>query len=208
MSTSIDTQAVLQAAEQDRAEAENRWTQRRAMLAWAAQHNLKRSDQRSGLRWLYRKRPTSPFESLPALLPRPTFAWDHTTSWIQTGTGAKLIVTQPYDIKPPAEEQVVTSEDLTYRICWHDPSWYSPSTMLIIVLVPDEVQRFPYDGSLAEPDQVYDLWRTHYGGNASNAPIVPFDLETYVSRELRNRYNLAMNTSFTEAKRLLAERAA
>lgn len=56
------------------------------------------------------------------LLPRPAFAWDHVSHWGQQDTDTRLLVSQPYDIKPPAAQQVVSYGGHEYRLCWHEPS--------------------------------------------------------------------------------------
>ncbi|NTU83789.1 MAG: hypothetical protein HGA45_31190 [Chloroflexales bacterium] len=76
---SDDLQTLIQQARRDQEEDEARWTQRRAMLAWAAAHGLVRSSGRvTGLGWVTtgKGRNTTlhgPQGGMPELLPaRPS----------------------------------------------------------------------------------------------------------------------------------------
>ncbi|NTU83790.1 MAG: hypothetical protein HGA45_31195 [Chloroflexales bacterium] len=114
----------------------------------------------------------------------------------------RLIVSQPYDIRPPAAEQVVSYGGHEYRICWHKPAWYNTMTTLIVILAADEPQRFPYDGSLADPEQISTLWRVNYRGRSETMPHAPagptvadpsFDAVLRLWRELHPQGRRAMH---------------
>lgn len=206
-----DLQALITAARQDRAEAEEQWMKRRAMLGWVAAHRLVNSSGRvTGLGWVTtgKGRNTTlrgPGRSagMPELLPRPAFAWDHVSHWRQQDTDTRLIVSQPYDIRPPADEQIVSYGGHEYRLCWHEPAWYDPTTTLIVILAADAPQRFPYDGSLADPEQISTLWRVNYRGRSETMPHEPASLDIYLARLLRSQRGLDGNAAMREAERLL-----
>lgn len=208
-----DLQALITAARQNRTEAEERWMKRRAMLAWAAAHRLvSSSGSVTGLGWVTRGkgrnttlRGPSRSAGMPELLPRPAFHWDHVSHWRQQDTETRLIVSQPYDITLPAAEQVVSYGGHEYRLCWHQPSWYGFDTTLIVILAADEPQRFPYDGSLADPEQISTLWRVNYRGRSDTMPHPPASLDIYLARLLRSRRGLDGNAAMREAERLLGQ---
>jgi hypothetical protein len=128
---SDDTQALVEQARGALANAEEQWTKQRAMLAWAAAHRLVRSSGRvTGLGWVTKGKGRNTTlrgsqGGMPELLPRPAFAWDRISHWRQQDSETRLLVSQPYDITPPAqEEQVVSYGGHEYRLCWHEPSWH------------------------------------------------------------------------------------
>jgi hypothetical protein len=204
-----NTQALITQAREHCATADAHWTRQRAMLAWAAAHRLVRSSGRvTGLGWVTRGtgRTTTlrgPRGGMPALLPRPAFHWDHVSHWSQQGSATRLIVVQPYDITPPASEQVVGYGGHAYRLCWHTPSWHGDDSTLIVILAADEPQRFPYDGTLADPEQVSTLWRVNYRGSAETMPHPPASLDGYLSGLLRAKRGLSTSEARREARSLL-----
>lgn len=51
-----------------------------------------------------------------------------------------------------------------------NPRDYRFDTTLIVILAVDEPQRFPYDGALADPEQISTLWRMNYRGRSDTMP--------------------------------------
>ncbi len=201
--------ALVAQARQDRAAKEAHWTQLRAMLAWVAAHRLVRSHGRvTGLGWVTRGtgRNTTlrgPSNGMPALLPRPAFHWDHVSHWRQQGSDTRLIAAQPYHITPPAPEQVVGYGGHEYRLCWHTPSWHGNDSTLIVIVAADEPQRFPYDGTLADPEQVETLWRVNYRGNSETMPHPPASLDHHLLRLLCSQRGISTSEARREAERIM-----
>ncbi len=206
---SDDINELIAQARRDREAAAEQWAKRRAMLGWAAAHRLVSSSGRvTGLGWVTQGKGRNttlrgPRGGMPELLPRPAFAWDHVSHWRQQDTDTRVVVSQPYDIRPPAAEQVVSYGGHEYRLCWHEPSWYGFGTTLIVILAAGEQQRFPYDGALADPEQISTLWRVNYRGRSDTMPHPPASLDIYLARLLRSKRGLDGNESMREAERLL-----
>lgn len=177
------------------------WDALRRKLAWCSAHNLvsATSDALAGLAWLNYRSGRHRVDSMwsdnsDIPMSYTMFHFDHTSYWRQIGTNTRVLVTQPYNITIPHDtDQVIPVgrgvRRYDYRFCWYARSWYYDTTTLITITMPHVIQRFPWDGTLVDSDDVSRLWRKHAKGNTrmEYEPRPPLSLNSYLDFARRRR---------------------